>query len=482
MISKEHYFLAMYMKIAKSLLCLSLLLISGCSKDSWWGETKKIDIVGERIPISKTDKDLLVDNTIPERGFSLGPLKNNPAWTQSSGILNTVPSNIEWKAKVKTPQTQFLKDGSEPLLFKEAREYYDMDNGAIAISTFNVTGNNSFNIGAAPIIENNVLYAMGNDGIITAYNIDSGATIWQNKYFNELEKKSLFDFFDSYFITGSISIDNGIIYATAGTGEVLALDVNTSQNIWVSKLSSPSRSAPLIVHNKVIVQTIDNKVFALDKSSGEILWNHFGVGEEISILSTSAPTTDGKMVIVQYTTGEVFSLDVNNGQELWVESISSPLDSGYSFGSALNVVTSPYIGDDFVFAFGNDGYMVALDSKNGEVSWRKEFGLNKPFWVSKDLIFAVNRNNKLIAIVKKTGAVKWIVDLKSSQPSASFSAPIVANTTVLVVSSEGKMLGFDHTTGEQFTSMDVTSNVTNQPIIVNGDLYLSTSGGTIIRY
>jgi outer membrane protein assembly factor BamB len=440
------------MKIFKLALCASLLILTSCSKDSWWGDAKVIDIKGERISVTSTDKDLIVDTQyFSNKKLSIGSPQNNNSWPQGSGISNNVPSNI---------------------LLNEIN--------ASSI-TFSVNGESQFHTGTTPVIENNVLYAMGNDGIVLAFDTATGNELWQNKYFFELEKKSFFDFFSKYFINGSLTISNETLYITSGTDEVLAVDAQTGNTKWVAKLSSPSRSAPIIVNNKVIIQSIDNKVFALDSTTGEILWNHFGVGEEVSVLSASAPTTDGKMIIAQYTTGEVFAIDINTGQEIWVENISAPLEAASSTFVQLNVVTSPYIGSGKVIAFGNDGYMAAIDSNNGTLIWRKELGINRQFWVASDYIFAINRNNQLLAIDKVTGKLKWISELKSDSKE-TYTSPIVANSEIYVISSLGKILRFNFETGELISTLDAPQGANLQPIIVNGSLYLSLSDGAILKY
>lgn len=442
------------MKISKLALCASLIILSSCSKNSWFGDDKVLDIKGERIPVTSTDKDLVVDQKyFAHKKLSIGSPQNNNSWPQGSGISNSVPSNI------------VLNEVNTSSL------------------TFTVNGESQFHTGTTPVIENNVLYAMGNDGVVLAFDTTTGNELWQNKYFFELEKKSFFDFFSKYFINGSLTISHETLYITSGTDEVLAVDAQTGQTKWVAKLSSPSRSAPIIVNHKVIIQSIDNKVFAIDAATGEILWNHFGVGEEVSVLSASAPTTDGKIIIAQYTTGEVFAIDINTGQEIWVENISSPLEAASSTFTQLNVVTSPYIGPGIVIAFGNDGYMAAINSHNGTLIWRKELGINKQFWVASDYIFAVNRNNQLLAIDKTSGKIKWISELDGNAESkATYTSPIVANSYVYVISSAGKILRFNSETGELTSTLDASQGANLQPIIVNGSLYLSLNDGTILKY
>lgn len=441
------------MKNLKVLLFVPVLLLSACGKNSWLGEAKKVDIAGERISITKSYRDLEVDKNIVASNLVTLPAMENMEWSQGSGILNSVPCNISLNTNLNEKVS------------------------------FNVSGDKFFHTGATPVVSKGALYALGNNGYITAFDAQTGSEIWVNKYYNEIEKKSFFDFFGSYYISGSLSISNDTLFVTGGIGDVVSLDAKTGELLWSSKLSSPSRAAPLVVDDKiVIVQTVDNKVFALEFETGDILWNHFGVGEEISILSSSAPTTNGKVLIVQYTTGDIVSLDIATGDELWIESISSPLDSAYNIGAPINVVTSPYLGNDKIIAAGNDGFMVALNPSNGDVIWRKELGVNKQFWVCGSEILALNRDDVLLAVDSKTGFVIWKVALDNKDRELQFTSPIVINSKVVVISSDGTMYSYDYQSGALLSKTPVVAGAVLSPLVVKDSLYLATVEGAIIKY
>lgn len=432
------------------------LLLVGCSDGTWWGSTKKIDIKGERIKVLQTSSDLTVDQELKGKSYIIPQQITNSGWYKSSGITSSMVKNL------------YLK---EPLS-KSA--------------LFNISGGGDFLIGGTPIVAENTIYALGSDGIITAYSLQNKSTVWQNDFFPNATKKGFFTSFSGKFLSGGLSYSEGIIYATAGLAEIIAVNASDGSIIWTTKLSSPSRATPLKTEsNLLLVQTADNKTFALDSKSGNIIWNHIGIGEEISSLKTSAPIANNDVAIVQYTSGELYALSLKSGEELWTENLASPIDVVVTDSHLHTVITSPTLDDNTVMAYGHDGVIGIFDLKTGKPSWKKQLGIDKQFWIAGDLVFAITIDRNLVAIDKKEGKVKWLVDLNDLEATigiVDWTSPIVAGSKVIVANSIGSMYLFDMNTGEKIDQIAVDKDIYLQPIVANGNLFTLANNGSISMY
>ncbi len=439
-----------------SALLISLLLLSSCSDGTWWGATKKIDAKGERLKVIHNSSEAVVDDSIKNTIFRIPAPVRNSGWYKSSGITSSMVNNLELKMPLEKT------------------------------NLFSVTGGKDFVIGGTPIIAENKLFAIGADGIITAYEIQTKQVLWQNEFFPTATKKGFFSLFSGVFLNGGLLYSDGIIYATAGLAEIIAIDATEGRLLWSAKLSSPSRSTPLKTNNNILfVQTADNKTFALEAMTGKILWNHIGIGEEISSLRTSAPIASDDTVIIQYTSGELYALSVSTGEELWTENLASPIDAIVTDSHLHTVITSPTIDGNTVMAYGHDGVMGVFDIKTGKPFWKKQLGIDKQFWVAGELVYAVTIDSDLIAIHKKDGKVKWSVDLSELSPEGiktSWSSPIVGDSKVIILNSQGSMFFFDMNTGANLETIAIEQDTYLAPIIANGELFTISNSGTIGMY
>ena len=130
-------------------------------------------------------------------------------------------------------------------------------------------------------------------------------------------------------------IDNGYMYTTDGWGTVYKIDARDPKKgefVWVSNSgvrhegNVPRTRGIALWEDKVIANLPDGRVIALNRDSGEIVWdkkvavaNEFGSREKFF---TAPMVIDGKVIVANgagdgATRGWLAALDVNNGNELW---------------------------------------------------------------------------------------------------------------------------------------------------------------------
>jgi len=70
--------------------------------------------------------------------------------------------------------------------------------------------------------------------------------------------------------------------SAAGTGELVALDINTGKPVWSTKFDSPDMGAATVVNDLVFTSTLDGTVYALNNATGKIVWSHKFPGNSIN--------------------------------------------------------------------------------------------------------------------------------------------------------------------------------------------------------
>lgn len=130
-------------------------------------------------------------------------------------------------------------------------------------------------------------------------------------------------------------IDNGQMYTTDGWGTVYKIDATSPDRgkfVWVADAAvrhegnAPRTRGLALWENRVVANLPDGRVIAIDRDTGEIVWdkkiattNEFGGQEKFF---TAPLVADGKVIIQNGagdggTRGWVAALDVKTGDELW---------------------------------------------------------------------------------------------------------------------------------------------------------------------
>jgi len=152
---------------------------------------------------------------------------------------------------------------------------------------------------------------------------------------------------------------------SAGTttpGGVYALDLESAQRIWVTKVKAAHGN--LIITDSLIYGVDPHKrdggAFALARDSGDIVWQNTEATTELALV-------DGRIFYSrQYLTlrdqpknGEYAAVNAVTGKKLW------------SFKFNGSPVSNPVASADRVFV-GTGSELVAIDPENGEIDWTLE--------------------------------------------------------------------------------------------------------------
>lgn len=422
----------MYTKIT---LVLSLaLLLNGCAELDL--DSKKQRLPGERLSIIDISTDLL-----PNDSFHNG----------SSSLSNILPSCND-----------------------------SLDDNLVINKKFKINTAYSIPINANPIVANDKLIVMHSEGYITAYNNISGKLIWRSQPFHKLQDKKL-SYYD--YINGNMAHLDGVIYATLGINVIVALDANSGKILWLQTISSPTRSTPLISGDKLLIQSIDNNLYALNIKNGERIWKYMGISEGISIFSSASPVTSNNKAFIQLNTGELVALNIDTGVEEWI--VSGKVKSALNVNSHLHsTVLKPVIDNKILFLCTPEVYLSAINVEYGSIVWQKQFYINKPICICGDFIYAINNLNQLISVSKHNGMIKWVKNLAdyTNKKVSYWAAPITAGNEIIAVNSDGNLLKFDNSTGDLKGKMQIDKEVELPPLVANGNMYITSNRGNITQY
>ncbi|MEK9843341.1 PQQ-binding-like beta-propeller repeat protein [Thalassospira sp.] len=437
----------------KSLLCVMGMtgLLAGCS--GWLGGTEEPPLPGERISVLALQSTVQPDIDLSDQRVVLPEPEPMVDWPQNGGIPSHALHHVGLDNDVlKQDWSIDIGEGSmdDNLLLNQA------------------------------IIARGVIFTIDATAEVRAFAANSGKRIWSLELAPEDEE-------DSTLLGGGLAYEGGIIYATTGFAEIIAIDAPSATVLWRSQVSAPMRSAPTVRGGRVFAITVDNQTIALNALTGETLWNHRGAAEGAAFIGGASPAVDQGVVISAYSTGEMYALRVENGQVIWSDALA-----GAGRTDAVSAIADirglPVIDNDLVIATSNSGLTVAIDLRTGYRVWELEAGGIQSPWVAGDYVYLLTNTNDLIALRRKTGQVKWVtvlprfVDPEDQEEPIVWTGPVLVGDRLIVGNEQGEVMTVSPYSGDILGKDELSGPITLPPSVAGDSLYFLTADADLIAY
>lgn len=273
---------------------------------------------------------------------------------------------------------------------------------------------------SSPVLANNRLYitSLNEDGdkeIFSAYTLD-GEKIYETEYGTPWEK--------SYPEARTTpAINNGKAFIISGSGEIVCIDTANGEIVWKVNGGAlferktgawGTSECPLVFDDKVIFTPSGEQttMVALNKDTGETIWESRPLGDEGCYVSPLLITYKGKRQIIGSTGITVIGVDPDNGNIDWT------FDEWGKKGEGKIAINTPLYSDGHIFV--SHGYdinavMLKLNDNLTEVSvaWRNNDldTHHGGFVLVDDIIYGSNwiNNNQgnWVAVDWKTGETRY---------------------------------------------------------------------------
>ncbi len=425
------------------------LALSGCGIIGGNSEPKTTPTTGDRVPVlSRIQTGAQIDQALQSVAVVLPPARANAEWAQNGGNAGKSNGHLA------------ISDNPSPAW------------------TAQVAGSsNRRRLAAAPVIGGGGLYAVGTDGVVNAFDAQSGARRWTYRL-------PVAEGLSAAAFGGGASYDNGRVYATSGTGQVVALDATNGSEIWSVTPAGPLRGSPTIAFNSVFVMTQDNQIHALDVTDGKTQWRESGSTAQAGVFGVAAPAAGQGTVVAGYSSGELVAYRYENGRTLWSDALALTSIST-SVGSLYDIDADPIIDDGRVYALGQGGRMAAYELVTGQRAWELNVaGISTPA-IAGEWIFALTDDARLLAIARTTGKVRWISQLqrfrneKKKKNPIFWTGPVLAGNSLWAASTEGELHKVSVGEGSSALYRDLGAAVSLPPVVANNTLYVLDDNGRI---
>ncbi|MDS0474390.1 PQQ-binding-like beta-propeller repeat protein [Natrinema sp. 1APR25-10V2] len=314
-------------------------------------------------------------------------------------------------------------------------------------------------LGGAPAVRDGTLYLGASSGDVIAADATTGEEVWRNG--------------TNFYIESSVAIGDEQLFVGAGDNHVHAFDLESGDRNWKRNFGTSVDSSVIYTDGLVICNPVYGALTAVDPGSGEPVWEYDGgIGYTPSVRAGSVyvPTanSDCGMWSGCTTTGGVDVVDVETGEKT----------DHCVLGEDVRPTSTPTLDDRQLYLTAEGGAVYAVSLESREVVWESSMGgsVGAVPTVSDTLITA-DTAGTVYAFDTADGTERFRLEAGSS-----VTGTCVASETLYVGAargSDGVVHALDPASGEKQWSHELQTPVTTSPVVVDGVLYIGDKSGSL---
>ncbi len=314
-----------------------------------------------------------------------------------------------------------------------------------------------------PVVSADRIYAASENGTVVAVERESGDVLWRTRLDDP--------------ITGGVGAGDGLVLVGTERAELVALDAQTGELLFQAPVSSEVLSPPQTDGNVVVAQTVDGKLIAVDRDSGEQRWIYETTLPPLTLRGTSKPViTNSGSVIAGFSNGTLVSVSAEDGVWRWEERVAVP-EGEYDIDRVIDVDGDLLLDGNRILASSYQGNLMAFDVASGRIVWGIEassyHGLDRGF----GNIYYCDDRSHVVAVRDNTDDVVWEND---DLEYRSITAPTAISNYVAVADLEGYVHLISQIDGSIVGRIRVgDAGVRSNLIASDGRLYAFGNGGTL---
>ena len=419
-------------------LILSFLLISGCSLDTktgLWTDSKKLKPENKAI-----EKELFEKEKIFEKEFNTNlKIKLNKNFKKNSFINNLLNNNgiVDFNGKLeKVSKYKFSKikqfDYFQPELL---------------------------------ITKNNSLIFFNKKGTILNF-ADNKKLIWKTNIYSKIERKENPIL---YFAS-----NEKILIVADSIANYYAINLSNGNLIWKKNNIAPFNSQIKIFKDRFFVIDFENILRCYSLKDGNEIWNFQTEKSFIKSQQKLSLIVNKNKVVFINTLGDLSSVDIETGNLVW----QVPTQSSTIYENYFTIKNSDLISAaNSIYFSNNKNEFFAIDEKNGGIKWKQNLNSNlRPTYVD-GILFTVTLEGYLVAIDSRNGNIVRITNIFSKiknvkKKNIKPEGFIVTNNKIYISLNNGRLVEVDIVNGKPIKIVKIDNEKISRPYILNKKMYI----------
>ena len=421
------------------LFCLFIifLFITNCSLDTksgLWTKSEKLDSENKKLKIK-----IFEENEIFEKEFNVNlkiRLKNN---IKINSFVNNLVNN---------------------------NGIINFDGSIDKIKKFKFSKIDQFdNYQPELLITNNNLIFFDNKGTVLNFSSDT-ELIWKKNYYSKREKKL-----------------NPILYFAANDQTLIvadsiskyyAININNGELNWSKNNIAPFNSQIKIFNDKFFVVDFENILRCFSIKDGKEIWNFKTEKSFIKSQQKLSLIINNNRVIFINTLGDVSSIDIDSGNLTW----QTTTQSSDIYENYFSLKNSDLISEKNTIYFSNNqNEFFAIDQRNGVIKWKQTLNSNLRPTFADSLVFTVTLEGYLVAIDSRNGNIVRMTNIinKIKNYKKENIKPIgfiVSLDKMYLSLSNGRLIIIETLTGKPIDIIKIDNEKISRPYVLNNEMFI----------
>ncbi|MCW2311241.1 outer membrane protein assembly factor BamB [Rhodoferax antarcticus] len=302
----------------------------------------------------------------------------------------------------------------------------------------------------------------GSAGVVTSMDSRTGAVLWRNNV--------------GAPIAAGVGSDGRFSAVVTRGNELVTME--GERELWRSRLSSQVFTAPLVAGERVFVLGADREVSAFDARTGKKLWANQRPGEAL-VLRQSGVLLAVNNVLVVGLSGRLVGLNSLSGNVLWDAPLATPRGTN-DIERLVDLVAGVGRESSVVCARAFQAAVGCVNAERGNVLWKHPASGSVGLHADDKQVYGVEEDGKLMAWRLVDGVEAWSSDrLRYRQ----LTGPLVLGRSVVVGDSSGMLHFMSRTDGSPLTRLNTdTSGAASTPVVAGTTLVAVTRDGGVFGF
>lgn len=312
-----------------------------------------------------------------------------------------------------------------------------------------------------PLVRSGVVYVADTKGRVQAVQRKTGQPLWQAHV-----KQGI--------LSGPAQGEGVLALGTAAPG-VVVLRQSDGQILWHADVSSDVLATPVIAAHHVVVKTIDGRLYAFDRQTGEKKWVVDHGSPHLILKASASPQAVGDKLVVGFSDGSLALFDLRSGRQLWQRNLA------YAQGASdverlVDIDADPIIDQEVIYLASYQGYVGAWSLLDGQALWTKPSSVYKNMTMDADTLYMTDSHDVVWALDRRTGFVRW---KQNGLKARMVTGPAVESGQVIVGDRMGVLHVIDARTGAFIARTTLKAGIEMLPVVSQQEVYVVTADGQL---
>ena len=289
---------------------------------------------------------------------------------------------------------------------------------------------------------------------------------WKNNIYSKIEKKNNpMLYFDS---------NNETLVVADSIANYYAIDLSSGKLIWKKNSIAPFNSQVKIFKDKFFVVDFENILRCFSIKNGKEIWNFKTEKSFIKSQQKLSLIINNNKVVFINTLGDISSIDIETGNLVW----QIPTQSSTIYENYFTIKNSDLISANNTIYFSNNkNEFFAIDERNGVIKWKQNLNSNlRPTFVA-GILFTVTLEGYLVAIDSRNGNVVRVTNIlsqikNSKRKNIKPEGFIVTNEKIYLSLNNGRLIVIDILNGKPSEIVKIDNQKISRPYILNNNMYI----------